>query len=266
MRHWILVVMVAALAAAEPPALTVLTWNVLADPTHAGQRLPAILAEIQRVQPDIIALQEVAPWMRAEIQRSAVFREYRLTVLGGRVDAPGGVFLAARSEVRNPRVVVIPSRQDRCALVADLDTPIGTLRVATVHLESFLHDGPIRAAQLRAVGQALEGAEHAMLLGDCNFGDGEEPDTSAVPAGFADLWRQLKGDEPGFTWDRQRNALADAGSFPNEASRRLDRIFLRSSRWQPAAMDVVGTQPVAGQEGLHPSDHFGLCVRLIAAP
>lgn len=265
MLRWLLCCFLAAASAGEAASFSLLTWNILADPTHAGLRAPAILAEIERFKPDLIALQEVAPWMRAEIQRSPVFRDYRLTVIGDRVEAPGGVFLAARGGVRNPRIVVLPSRQDRCALVAEIDTPRGPLRVATVHLESPLQAGALRAAQLRVVGDVLAGAEEAVLLGDCNFGDGEQPESAAVPEGLRDLWSQLRGDDPGLTWDRARNPSADAGSFPAEDSRRLDRIFLRSQRWHPAQMELVGVRPLAGNDRLHPSDHFGVWVRLVSA-
>jgi len=264
MLRWLVCAVFSLLAASEPVSWSLVTWNVLADPAHAGQRVPGIMAELERLKPDLIALQEVAPWMLVDLQRQPFFRDYRLTVIGNRVSAPGGVFLAARTAVRDPRIVVIPSRQDRCALVADIEVTGGIIQVATVHLESFLEDGEIRAQQLRAVAAALAGADEAMILGDCNFGNGEQPETAAIPQGFTDLWSQLKGDVPGFTWDRALNPSANAGSFAGEASRRLDRIFLKSKRWQPAEMELVGVRPVAVGGDLHPSDHFGVYLRLIA--
>ena len=48
-------------ANALPRSIRILTYNVLADRVHVEQRVPPMLALLERSNADIIALQEVAP-------------------------------------------------------------------------------------------------------------------------------------------------------------------------------------------------------------
>ena len=143
-----------------------------------------------------------------------------------------------------------------------VELPTGPITVATTHAESFLEDGPTRAQQLEVIFGRLAGSGDALVLGDFNFGDGE-PEEARVPAEYVDLWRALRPDEPGFTWDIERSEMARVGSFPGEPSRRLDRIYLRSQRTRGRSIEIIGDQPVhPGRRELFPSDHFGLAATL----
>lgn len=122
----------------------------------------------------------------------------------------------------------------------------------------------MRSRQLQAMGRAFAGQQHAMLVGDCNFGDGAR-ETQDVPPGFADVWSLLHPGKPGFTWDIERSPMARRGSFPDEPSRRLDRVLMRSPHWRPTAMTLLGTEAVPDTKGeIFPSDHFGVRVVLCA--
>ena len=45
-----------------PAGLTLLTYNVLTTPTVKNQRVPPLLRLLKKERPDVIALQEAAPW------------------------------------------------------------------------------------------------------------------------------------------------------------------------------------------------------------
>ena len=152
-------------------------------------------------------------------------------------------------------------------LVATLQKDGRRLLAATVHLESYLEDGPVRAAQLGEVFALLGKTEDAVLMGDFNFGDAEEPDSSHLDREYRDVWKVLKPAQPGYTWNVERSPLAKRNSFPKEGSRRLDRILIRSSVWVPEAIRILGDSPVSEERpGIFPSDHFGLCATLSAGP
>jgi endonuclease/exonuclease/phosphatase family metal-dependent hydrolase len=130
-------------------------------------------------------------------------------------------------------------------------------------MESYLEDGPVQAVQLDRMFARLRGAEHALLLGDLNFGDGE-PESSHLEAGYEDRWIALHPGLPGYTWDIDRSDLARDSSFRGEPSRRLDRVLLRSSVWRGGAVTILGDRPVhPGKTDLFPSDHFGLLADLV---
>jgi endonuclease/exonuclease/phosphatase family metal-dependent hydrolase len=258
-----------ALMSAGPPSptrLRVLSYNVLADPVAVDRRIPALLRVLHRAQPDVIALQEVAPWFMNWLISTPWLEQFEIASIDGKPARPNGQLIASRLPTRATRSRVLPGAQGRTVLITQVELgPDHRLSVATTHMESALADGPIRAAQLDAIFAELAYEHDApevratMLCGDLNFGEGEQPDTGHLDPSFVDLWTALRPSEPGYTWDIERSEMARAGSFVDEPSRRLDRILLRSSEWAPAAIEIIGDQPVdVGDRRLFPSDHFGL--------
>lgn len=248
-------------------SLTLLTYNVLGDAARAKERVPKLLEIIGQSKADVIALQEVVPWFLMLAARQEWFREYHATVQDGHIVAPGGQLFLSRLPIVSSGYQVLPGRQNRTVVVAEVVVNGRKMALATTHMESLLEDGPIRAQQLDAIFPLLEAGEDAVLLGDLNFGDGEEPETSRLRARFTDVWLALRPKEPGYTWDIERSDMAMAGSFPGEKSRRLDRILVRSSVWRPTEIRIIGDGPIIERKkDLYPSDHFGLMATLRFEP
>ncbi len=246
-------------ATPAPATLTFATYNVLVDPTRADERLPSLLKVLGDSNADVIALQEVTPWFAERLLSEEWARGYHTTLGEPREGAPGGLAILSRLPIKKQEYRPLTSRQGRGVLVVRLKAADRSLAVATVHLESPLQAGEARARQLGEILPLFAGADDAVLLGDFNFGDGEEPETGRLPAAFVDLWRALRPDQPGLTWNIEKSAMAHDGSFPGEKSRRLDRILVRSAFWAPKDVRIVGDAPVKpGDAGLFPSDHFGL--------
>ena len=239
-----------------------LTYNVLADPADADIRTDSLLRTIREADADIIALQEVAPWFVERLRREQWVKAYEFTLGEGQSRAVGGLVIMSRLPIADKAYVPLAGRQRRGFLLATVRVGDHTLAVGTVHLESFLEDGPIRARQIDTVFAFLRRHPDAILMGDFNFGDREDPESSRLEAEYADLWLSLKPDEPGFTWDIDRSGMARRGSFPGERSRRLDRILLKSALWGPAEVRIIGDRPVAEGGSVFPSDHFGLAGRI----
>ncbi len=130
--------------------------------------------------------------------------------------------------------------------------------VATCHLDSLLESGNLRGTQLELIYNQLKDAESAVFLGDFNFGDKEEPETSKLDKSYADTWKETSGYDAGFTWNIETSKMALAGSFPNEPSRRLDRIFLRSAQFRAIGTKILGDKALDEDGNVLPSDHFGL--------
>ncbi len=235
------------------PSLRVLTYNVLADADGFEERVGALSRVIEQADADVIALQEVSPPIRRRLL------EYRWARGRVETETPGGQWLLFRGELDRVWFRVLPGPQRRTVLVADVRLGGTEIRVATTHMESFLEDGPIRAAQLDAIFEEVGDAPEAIVLGDFNFGDGEQPESGRLPSDFIDPWLALHPGDPGYTWNIERSEMARESSFVGEPSRRIDRVLLRSSRWSPADIEIVGDWPVhPGRRDLFPSDHFGL--------
>jgi endonuclease/exonuclease/phosphatase family metal-dependent hydrolase len=248
--------------APEPPGeLRVLTWNVWFGRHMFEERCAALLDDLVRRKPDVIALQEVtpellrdlceAPWVRAQYQLSDVelWQGY-------------DVVLLSRRPIRRVSTLELPTRMGRKLLVAELACG---LVVATVHLESMKESTVWRATQLRLILSHLaELAEDVVLVGDMNFQPSDEAETAVLVAdpSFVDVWPALRPAAPGYTADSEANPMRYALK-PKLARKRIDRVLLRATRWRPAAIELVGTEPIDA-EGTFTSDHFGLEATLAA--
>jgi tyrosyl-DNA phosphodiesterase 2 len=237
------------------PTLRVLTWNVWFGGHMIDERQAALLGELARRRPDVIALQEVTPELHARLLDTASLRDdYELSDPDGSTLGDYGVLILARHGLRRVELVTLPSSMGRRLLVAELG---GGLSVATVHLESMSDSVAERLAQLAIIQRHLAAiGDDVLWCGDLNFAPGDAAETAALDPRFVDVWPALRGDEPGYTVDTDVNTMRyQVKSKPTH--KRIDRILLRSTRWQPRWIELAGTAPF-DDEGTFISDHFGL--------
>jgi len=244
------------LPAQEKKTLTFVTYNVLGDPVELKKRIPPLMKVLQESDADVIALQEVVPWFTALLAKEDWAKAYQTTKI--KPEDAGGQYFLSKTAIDKASVHKLPGPQGRTVLVVTLRIGGRRLDVATTHMESPLQDGPVRAKQIESILSRLRDADDAVFLGDLNFGDGETEEKK-IDAAYVDVWKSLKPNDAGFTWNIESSDMSKKGSFPGEKSRRLDRILLRSSVWKPKEIRIVGDQPVVpGKKDLFPSDHFGL--------
>ena len=62
--------------------------------------------------------------------------------------------------------------------------------------KSPLEAGPVRAKQVDEMFSLVTGADHAIVLGDFNFGD-DESEVRRIHPNDVDLWRELQPNDPG---------------------------------------------------------------------
>ncbi|MCP3143552.1 poly(A) polymerase [Pyxidicoccus xibeiensis] len=266
----------------SPEQLTLVTFNVLFD-LHDAEKLaterrtPATLAQLQTLDADLIALQEVtAPFLQALLAEPWVREGYWLS------EGPGAATVTPYGQVLLSRVPFATLCQrvftrDKRIIAARLAVAGHPLWVATQHLTSnhAPSGGNARASQVRTLvewartlgTQAEEGAPDVVLAGDFNFGDGEPEADAFADAGFVDAWPTLRPGEGGETYDPALNALA-ATTTTSGRRQRLDRVLVcsPSGRLTAQAVELFGEAPLKGPPAptgaaLFLSDHFGLrCV------
>jgi len=238
----------------------VLTWNVWFGGHMFEERCAALLAELERRRPDVIALQEVTPELLAMLVDAPwVTRHYQLSDL--QLWQGYDVVILSRVPIRRLSTLELPTQMGRRLRIAELACG---LAIATIHLESMKESIAARATQLRLLQPHLAGlAADVALVGDMNFQPSDAIETAALDPSFVDVWPALRADDPGYTADSERNTMRFALK-PTLSRKRIDRVFLRSARWQPAAIELVGTEPIDVDQTFT-SDHFGLEVRLTVA-
>ncbi len=264
----------------------IMTWNLWWRFGPWEARQAAILAELQRIDPDVALLQEV--WATDDGADQAVRlgdalgrHVARTTQPSGRPQTFGNAILS-RWPVLDQEMAVLPNEHGepshRSALTAVLDTPAGPQPFTVTHLAWQYDASSLRQAQLEAVVELV--ARHppaepetdppAVLAGDFNA----VPDSDEIrrltgrstPFGhgaiFTDCWEAV-GAGPGHTWSRDNPHAADA-LWPR---RRLDYVFVAWPRpkplGNPRSAELAGTEPIpTSGEAVVPSDHWAVVVEL----
>jgi len=235
--------------------LRVATYNVWFDPYELDRRCSAVLSILEEEDLDVIALEEVTPpflntllathWVRAQyfLSRDHVDPTQRYDVL-----------MMSRHPARFV-AHALTSIMGRRMHALEYDTTLGSLTVAGVHLESMKEMTPTRLTQIDECLPLLARTDSAIWLGDFNAAPESEEDARIRPH-FVDSWAVLES-APGYTRDTTRNAML--ARIKDDRHQRIDRIFVKSARYVPTQIRLLGTAPLEGSQGqVFPSDHFGL--------
>jgi endonuclease/exonuclease/phosphatase family metal-dependent hydrolase len=240
---------------------------------HLDARLQLIAAEIGRLDPDIICLQEV-PWhwgsAAQELAERAGMNYLYLRANGNRLAIlfEEGEAILSRFPLRVPAATELkPSAglfEHRVALQATAATPWGDLRVVSTHLT---HGEPaVNEAQAESLITFVSDSNSdapAVVAGDFNARQDSPQIGALYAAGWIDTFRAVHPGDPGLTCCV--DDLTDADQF---LSKRIDYVFLIPGDGSFSIVDsrVIFDQALPGSEGpLWASDHAGLLTELSGA-
>ncbi|CAE7706915.1 RRAGC [Symbiodinium sp. KB8] len=276
-------------------ALRLLTFNIWFAAHEMKSRMEAIGKIIDQKSPDLIALQEMTAEHWQECLQSEPFRRYfwspaprqrYFTMLGSRLPIK-------QEPVRHPFKA---SRMQRDLLMLTVEPPeLPPLTFATSHLES-LDEHKARRVQIDESLSHLADYQDAVFCGDTNINEAIDGNVK-LPGEWEDAWLVLKPDDPGYTFDVERNrpelvclffesqiscvtpgsccqhtadplrfpihrgmmAASDGWARANTARLRFDRFWTKMTNYAATDIELLD-EPI--KEGLWPSDHFGLLLTL----
>ncbi|MGH9185834.1 MAG: endonuclease/exonuclease/phosphatase family protein [Acidimicrobiales bacterium] len=265
--------------------VSVVSWNVWWRFGPWEERLPAIVATLAAIDPDVACLQEV--WDDGERRQAAELAEAlgdgRQHAYGSRIELNGVAFgnaVVSRWPIASHEVRALPGPpapeldEHRCVVRADIDGPRGPLQVFSTHLNRRFDQSHVRQAQVREVarfvresGEATPRSFPPVLCGDFNATPTSDEvrmltGRTAVPEAklvFHDAWEAAGDGSDGFTWSND-NPWAPRDLEP---ARRIDYVLAgwpkQGERGHVVSCRVIGTEPV---DGVFPSDHYGLVAEL----
>ncbi len=245
---------------ADRDALTLSTYNIWFDDKQAERRYLAIAELLSRRMPDIMVFQEVTPAALELFLAQPWIRDgYQCVAVVGGVVGNYGMLVLSRVPVSIATYTRLPSRQQRGFLRVEFAVNGSRLVVCCIHLDSGKGASRLRGWQLRRIFGALKTAEDAVVLGDFNMRDAENP---RIRAPYRDVWPALRSGEDGFTEDTSINLMR---YDMNDKHRhvRFDRVLLKGRQWMASDIELLGMEPIAADlPRVFPSDHFGVECRL----
>ena len=258
-----------AACAAEPAAasMSVVTFNLHHDREDWPERRRVIQRELERLQPDVIALQEVIQKPHVRNQAAWLARKLGYEYLFVSTDPPGrfkrygNALLTRRPVLARNEHLLAPLRDYRTVGHLRIDVDGQAVNVYATHLnERSDEDGKrIRGEQiadlLAFVARTDDGAP-VVIAGDFN---------AQVDAGDLSPLRQRFGDSYGSV--HVNNELAQVSTLNRhyfDAPRRIDHVFFQQDQLVAREARLLFDEPYA--EGRWASDHYGVWTRLQFAP
>jgi endonuclease/exonuclease/phosphatase family metal-dependent hydrolase len=257
--------------------LRVATLNIWHDRGPWPQRLRMIRAEIERLSPAVIGLQEVlrhrglAPTVETcQAVQIADGLGYAVAYAaasdrGDSGDVLEGNAVLSRMPIREEQNFRLPgeySGESRSLLFTLIETPDGDLPVFVTHLNWRPQHGSVRLEQAGFIAERVAQLAPvggrplpAILLGDFNAEPGSE-EIGLLRDRFADAWTCGGDGSPGVTFDPANDYAREA----DERGRRIDYIFVQRRDQPPQVRtELAFTKPARSDDAVvWPSDHFGL--------
>jgi len=279
----------------SPATLSVLTLNLWHDAGPWERRRALVRRWLDALDPDLVGFQEALrgpDWDQvAELLEDRPYHvEYgrASTFWRDPADAEGrpaadefGNAVASRWPIRERDVLGLPGSGDaetRAALSVTVEAPapVGPFSFTCTHLNWKFRHGAVREKQViavcdRVLARRRRGGFPPLLVGDFNA----EPDSAEIryvtgrqslgerSVAFLDAWQLAGGGGPGFTWSN-----ANDHARPNlEPDRRIDYVFAGFPR-RDGTGQILRCRVVcdAAEDGVWPSDHFGVYAELRAEP
>lgn len=252
----------AAEAQARPaPAdggLSVVTLNLWHDKSDWPARQRQIVAELRRLQPDVIALQEVLqhPTLPNQAQSLAATLGYRAYFVSvDAADAPrryGNAILSRLPVLAFDWKPLQPTDDYRTVAHARIAVGGRVLNVYATHLHYKPEGGAIRQRQvddLLAYIDATAGDAPSIVAGDFNA-----PEHAPEFASFGRRFRNAYGAlHPGIADDAREHSTLNLNQY---APLRIDHIWYQPDAFAPNQAEILFNRPDA--DGVWASDHYGL--------
>ncbi|MCM6776582.1 endonuclease/exonuclease/phosphatase family protein [Nocardia sp. CDC159] len=264
-----------------------MTLNIWNDEGDAAARPAVINAELRRLAPDLLALQEVLPEQVSTLvvgtDLHAVHQAQTGATVSPRAAETGGTLVASRWPPR-----IVEALDLRGAGATDLAYLTLAALVPLPGLGEILFVGTATSfrldAEVERERQALAltdlDARHRTELPTIMAGDfNADPDTASIryltgrqslsgrSGYYHDVW-EVAGDGPGHTWSADNpNAATDIEQLVRQPGhrRRIDYIFVAGPYAHPRSYARIRGAAVAFDrpvDGVQASDHYGVVADL----
>lgn len=259
-------------------SIKILTLNLFNRPSRWELRRHLIVDELGRLQPDLVAFQEVALPSNNALWLAAQLKGYEVVVVCPKVGRRGmteGLAVLSKAAVLHSECLDLGS-QGRVAQLLELETNGQKMVFVNGHFYWHLLNTQARMKQVRLLLERLDvyaGSLPVVVCGDYN----STPGTAAIQlmkTRFRSAFADRHNREPIYTfptplstWQkgvrkgmlRMGNLLVSGSLEPWKDT--VDYIFV-SPEMEVRTCQVVMHRPARHDPSLYPSDHLGLLAEL----
>lgn len=241
--------------------LSVVTLNIWHDQRDWPRRLDYIVQELHRLDPDVIALQEVLQHEKLPNQAETIARmlgyDYHFTSVdtAGSPRRYGNAILTRHPVLARKWKALNPRNDYRTAAHVRIAVGSREIDVYNTHLHHTGEGGAIRREQIEdLLGfiRSTRGEGPTILAGDFNA-PVDAAEMRLLEARFIDTYGTLHTD-------LRARARTTLNPHLGHTPRRIDHVFFERGAFEPLHAEIILDQPNAA--GIWASDHFGLLARL----
>lgn len=249
-----------ARAADASDTLTVVTLNLWHDQHDWPRRLDLIVAEMRRIRPDVLCLQEVLQHATLRNQAETLGDSLGFHVQFASVDGPerakryGNAILTPHRVRAGGSRNLEPVDDYRAVAHVRFDWRGRSIDAYSTHLHHTPEGGAVRATQIRhllAYVDSTRGRGAVVIAGDFNCELGS-PELDLITAGHLDVFHTVHPDA------RRADAATYNPLFGGDIGA-IDHIFVDRRgrhRLRPVASEVLFR--TVGPDSVWASDHFGV--------
>lgn len=243
--------------------LSVVTLNLWHDKQDWPHRQALIVAELQRLSPDVILLQEVLQDAALPNQAAMLAERLGYRYRFFSVDPPdrarryGNAILTRDEPLASRETKLAPLDDYRNAGHVRVRIGGRPLDVYVTHLHHTAEGGAIRARQiddLLAFVAATRGDAPVLIGGDFNT-RADAPELKSLTDVYADAYAAA---HPGEAVDAPERSTLN--THAGHAPLRIDHVFFRHDAFRVVEARIILDR--ADASGAWPSDHYGMLVRL----
>ena len=241
--------------------MKIATLNTWKQDGPFKERWQFLIAELARLDPDILCLQEVfEPTLFEKIKMET-------PLLCGIAHHNAGLATLSKlpivsSEVLKYKTVSQLENETRSVLLATLQIGQETIPIANTHLSWRSEDGPVRLGQTRELIEAMHKLKQpGLLAGDFNDMPKGDPIKEIKKAGYVDVYDLCNEAAEGITWDNQNPFIQ--GHSVKFSDRRIDFLFMHKnllSAFKVQHCEIIFKQP--NEKGIYVSDHYGVLTEI----
>ena len=243
--------------------ISLLAWNIYFPSVKMRERMEALGQIVQKLEPDILALQEVTPENLALLRNQPWFSRYHMIPpdISNEVDHSVVILSVYTVDKWFPHPFKKAPYTNRKIITAELKNAVSSPKfvIGVTHLVHGRSNTLQRELQLKETLQVLSPYDNVCVMGDMNIKSGraEVDGIVVLPSSWIDAWLSLPGNtDNDYTFDQSKNPFAPPkiGSIATKA--RFDRVFCKLSDFKVKEMRIVGEELTKSK--IVPSDHYGL--------